>query len=232
MLLSRPLCSADRPREPRVRRPGTPGPPGPVDAAATQHQHQTTGVGCPHVGGQHVAGHELPPRPGARPAVREASGPSDTPGRHQGWSAGPWPSTRPLTHRLFLVCWWTRAHAQSHLGYTLTRGPGTLSTSGKGSEGLPGPLHVRLEPHPPSPPPIPPLSFLSPAPENRGGPLPQSSQGPLLSSHPSMSKTRLRWQPPRHPGKSLWESRWRHVPRHRPRPQAGRLGSNIGLTHL
>lgn len=175
MFLSHPLCSADRPGDPRVRQPGTPGPPRPADSAATQHRHQTTGVSCPRVAGQHGAGHELPPRPGTRPAVRGASEPSDTPGCHQGWSAGPWPSTHPLTHRLFVTCWWTRAHAQSHLGYTLTCAPGTLSTSGKGSEGLPGPLRVRLEPHALSPPPIPPLSSLSPRPENRRSPLPQSA---------------------------------------------------------
>lgn len=111
MFLSCPLCSADRPGDPRVRGPGTPGPPHPADSAATQHRHQTTGVCCPRVAGQHGAGHELPPRPGTWPAVRGASGPSDTPGCHQGWSAGPWPSTHPLTHRLFVACWWTRAHA-------------------------------------------------------------------------------------------------------------------------
>lgn len=35
VLLSHPLCSADRPGDPRDRRPETPGPPRPADTAAT-----------------------------------------------------------------------------------------------------------------------------------------------------------------------------------------------------
>lgn len=112
-----PLCSADRPGDPRVRQPGTPGPL-PADSAATQHRHQTTGVAHAWLVsmGQGTSCH-LHWHTASCPGSIWALGHTWVPPGLVCWTLA---FHAPATHRLSVTCWWTRAHAQSHLGYTLT----------------------------------------------------------------------------------------------------------------
>lgn len=82
---------------------------------------------------------------GTRPAARGAPTPSDTPGRHQGCSAGPRPFLHPLTHHRFVERAGGRVytHTRTCVSHSHTpHPPGTLRASGKESEDFPGPLCV------------------------------------------------------------------------------------------
>lgn len=148
---------------------------------------------------------------GARPAARGASVPSDTPGRHQGWSAGPRPFMHPLTTGLLSVLAGMCTHTLVLVFHAHTRPipPGTLRASGKESEDFPGPLHV-VSGTPPSlspPCPPPPLPSPSPALEKGGCPLRQSVlRPPTQFTSQREQDTPLCLQPPCCPGLATGEA--------------------------